>query len=38
MFEIIIKSGEKYANATGSISTLMYKWYDTEYMRAAHNV
>ena len=38
VFETMIRSGEKYARETGSQSPLMYQWYNTEYMGAAHGV
>jgi hypothetical protein len=34
----MIKSGEKYANESGSKSPLMYKWHDSQYREAAYVV
>ncbi|CAF3030419.1 unnamed protein product [Rotaria socialis] len=38
IFEAMIKSGEKYARDTHSKSPLMYQWYKTEYLGAAHGL
>jgi hypothetical protein len=34
----MIKSGERYAQQARSKSPLMYQWYDTEYLGAAHGL
>ena len=38
IFEKIIQSGENYARQIGSPSKLMFQWYRTEYLGAAHGV
>ena len=38
VFQTMIQSGERYARQRGSSSPLLYQWYDTEYLGAAHGL